>query len=343
MTSSPRALRPPLRLTANLFGTAFGLCGLAQCWSTAHSLVGIASWPADVLWILAGVVWLVTLVAYLVHIARSGRLRSELADPTFAPFTSLTTITPMLLGVALAQHLPGAGATLFVVALILTVALGGWLTGEWIIADMRLSQWHPGYFLPTVAGGLVAAGGSAALGYQTLAGFMFGYGMTCWVVLGSILLLRLFTQPALPAPLLPTIAIELAPPVVAGNAWFQITGDRVDPLALGLAGYALLMVVVQLRLIPLYRRAPFGPGWWSFAFSYAAAFVVAIRWLAALQAPQQLALTYALLLVVTAGMGALVARTVRHVARGTYFPRASAPAPAAPAADATPGAARPTP
>jgi hypothetical protein len=47
-------------------------------------------------------------------------------------------------------------------------------TMKWIVADLQLAQWHPGcpprnthpgYFLPTVAGGLIAAAGSAALGY----------------------------------------------------------------------------------------------------------------------------------------------------------------------------------
>jgi hypothetical protein len=66
------------------------------------------------------------------------------------------------------------------------------------------------------------------------------------LVLRSILLLRLFTQPALPAAPLPTIAIELAPPVVAANAWFAMTGNRLDTLVMALAGYAVLMVMVQL-------------------------------------------------------------------------------------------------
>jgi tellurite resistance protein len=205
------------------------------------------------------------------------------------------------------------------------------LAATWILTDMSLAQWHPGYFLPTVGGGLIAADGSAALGHDTLAGLMFGYGMTCWLVLGAIILLRLFTGPALPLALIPTISIELAPPVVGGAAWFQINGFQPDALALGLAGYAVLMVLVQIRLIPVYRQVPFGPGWWSFSFSYAAAFAVAIRWLAVEQVAQQRGLAYTLLAVVTAGMTALVLRTVRHLMRGTFLPRTDAP-PRAPVA-----------
>ena len=215
------------------------------------------------------------------------------------------------------------------------------MTGGWILQDLTLAQWHPGYFLPTVAGGLIAAAGSASLGYDSLAMLMLGYGMVCWLVLGSILLLRLFTQPALPTPLLPTMAIELAPPVVAGSAWFAINGNQPDAIALLLAGYALLMLMVQIRLIPAYRRVPFGPGSWAYAFSYAAAVTVTIRWLAAAQVDRQVALTYALLAVITLAIGVLGLATARGLVRRSYLPRAAqSPVGASRTAPATTRAAR---
>jgi tellurite resistance protein len=317
MTSSSKRA---YRVTPNAFGMPFGLCGLAQCWATAHAVTGTPRWPGDTLWIVAACVWLATLIWYAHNVLRSGRWRTELKDPVFAPFTALIVIVPMLLGIALAGHARPAGATVFVVALVLTVVVGGWLSGEWIIADLPLPRWHPGYFLPTVAGGLIAAGGSAALGYDTLAMIMFGYGVICWLVLGSIILVRLFTAPALPVALRPTIAIEVAPAVVAGNAWFLINRGRVDAVAAGLAGYAILMVLVQLRLIPIYRRVPFGPGWWAFSFSYAAAFTFAVNWLAAQRVPGRAGWTAVLLAMLTLAIAALAVPTVRRLFRTTYMP-----------------------
>jgi tellurite resistance protein len=308
------------RVTPNVFGLPFGLCGLAQCWATAHAVTGTPRWPADTLWILTAAVWVATLIWYGRDVVRGGRLRTELRDPVFAPFVALIVIVPMFFGVALAGHTRPAGQVVFGIALALTVAIGGWLSGEWIIADLPLAQWHPGYFLPTVGGGLIGAGGSAALGHRTLAMALFGYGVICWLILGTIVLLRLFTVAALPPPLRPTIAIEVAPPVVAGNAWFLINGGHVDAIAAGLAGYAVLMVLVQLRLIPVYRRVPFGPGWWAFSFSYAAAFTLAVNWLAAERVPGRGAWTAALLVVLSLGMVALSVPTVRRLAQRTYMP-----------------------
>lgn len=310
------------RVTPNVFGVPFGLCGLAQCWATAHTVAGTPRWPADALWIITAAVWVATLIWYARDVVRGGRLRTELSDPVFAPFTALIVIVPMLLGVALAGHARPAGVVVFGIALALTVAIGGWQTAAWIVADLQLAQWHPGYYLPTVGGGLIGSGGSAALGHHTLAMALFGYGVICWLTLGAIILLRLVATAALPPPLRPTIAIVVAPPVVAGNAWFLMNGGHLDAIAAGLAGYAVLLVLVQIALIPVYRRVPFGPGWWAFSFSYAAAFTLAVNWLAAGRVPGHEVWAAALLAVLTVGIATLVIVTVRRLARGSYLPAA---------------------
>jgi len=320
VTSVRRSVLPP-----NAFAMSFGLAGLAQCWSAAHDVVGAPGGVAAAMWVLTGVVYLALLGAYCHNVVVTRRGLRDITDPVLGPFTALIFIVPMLLGVGLAHHHRLSGEILFLVALVATAVYGGWLSGQWIARPVTLAQWHPGYFLPTVAGGLIAAGGAAVLGHPDLARLMFGYGVICWMVLGSIILTRLFTQPALPVPLLPTIAIELAPPVVAGNAWFLINGGRADTIAWLLAGYAVLMVLVQLRLVGIYRRVPFALSWWSYSFSYAAAFTVAVRWLAVLEVPGHRALTYLLVVILTAALTALAVPTVIRLGRGTLLPRAPAP------------------
>ncbi|MFE2823432.1 TDT family transporter [Streptomyces sp. NPDC059271] len=315
------------RLTPNLFGVSFGTAGLAQAWTAAWHTVGAAEWVGVALWVAAAALWVVTLVSYVANASAQGRLRTEVTHPTTGPFTSLIAIIPMLLGAALEPYAETAGKVVYTVGLVGTVALGSWITGAWIRLDMKLADWHPGYFLPTVAGGLIAAGGAAVFGWTRLAELMFGYGLVCWFVLGSILLLRLFTQPRLAPPLLPTMAIELAPPVVAGNVWFAMNGGRADLVATVFAGYAILMALVQVSLIPLYRTAPFGPPYWAFAFTYAAAVAVAIRWLAADDVVGRTGITYALLAVGSLAFAVLGARSVLALKNGTFLLRNPAPLP----------------
>ena len=314
----------PLHLTANLFAIPFGLAGLAQAWSLATDLAGASDWPGNVLWIVAAVAWVVTLAAYLANVAGQRRWKTELSDPTFGPFTSLIVIVPMLFGVRLAAEARGAGEAVFWCSAILVVLVGAWITGDWITGDSAIERWHPGYYLPTAAGGLIAGGSSAALGFTTLSHVLFGLGITSFVVVASIVSLRLYVVTALPPPLLPTLAIELAPPVVAGDSWFIINGGKVDTGSAILGGLALLMLLVQVRLIPLYRRAQFGPGFWAFSFPFAAAATYAVRWLAAEHVQGGAALGYAAVGIVTVGFALLAARTVTGLIHGTFLPRVPA-------------------
>ena len=105
--------RPVFLLTANLFGIPFSIAGLAQCWTTAYALVEAPVWPGRVLWVVAGLTYVVLLVAYLVNVVRTGRARTEMSDLTFGPFTALILILPMLLALALAGPLPRAGTAIF--------------------------------------------------------------------------------------------------------------------------------------------------------------------------------------------------------------------------------------
>ena len=117
---------------------------------------------------------------------------------------------------ALANAAFAAGRVLVVVFLALTIAIGGWLTGQWMTGGIGPDSVHPGYFLPTAAGGLIGANAAAQVHLHALAVTSFGIGVICWVMLGSVIMNRLFTRPALPNALVPTLAIELGIPAVAG-------------------------------------------------------------------------------------------------------------------------------
>jgi tellurite resistance protein len=326
-----RTQRRPLYLKANLFAASFGLAGLASAWTTLMRVVHGPDWPGNALYIVAALVWLVTAIAYLANVGAQHRWRQELSDQTLGPFVSLLFIVPVLLSVPLAQQARGAGEVVFGCATALTVMFGAWITGDWIARNGDIRRWHPGYYLPSAAGGLIAGGASAALGFVTLSHVLFGLGVGSYLLLGSIIGQRLFVVPEMPKALLPTIAIEFAPPVVAANSWFAINGGRVDTTAAVISGFAVLMVLAQLRLIPLYRTAPFGPAYWAFSFPAAAAVTCGVHWLGAERVPGATGLGYAVVGLLSAGFLLLAARTAVALRNGTFFPRVPVPAQARPA------------
>jgi len=297
----------------NFFGIPFGLVGLSEAWHAASRTLGASAVVPDAVDILAASVWLVLVMAYAARGPRS--VIADLRDPVLAPFVPVAAITGMLLGSALSAYAFAAGRVLVVVFLAITILVGGWLTGQWVVSDLDQGKLHPGYFLPTVAGGLVGAFCAAQVHLHAVGEASFGIGILCWVLLGSILLNRLFFHPGLPAPLVPTLAIELAPPAVAGIALFALNGRVASPLACALGGYAVLMAVVQLRFLPLYFKLSFSPGFWAFTFSYAAAATDGLLWISVKKPAGSPVYAGCIVIAITALVGIISARTL-HLLRG---------------------------
>jgi tellurite resistance protein len=309
------------RMPPNTFGIAFGIAALAMVWVTAHRLLVDLEPLAVGLLVVAGTVWAGLLIAYVAKIARRPKcLAADLADPVQAPFVSLIFVVGMLLGGLVNGWAPTLAAWLVGVCAVGALALGGWLTGCWIADGVPLATFHPGYFLPTVAGGFVGASALAAVGWAGAARMAFGIGAVCWLILGSLLLYRLFFGPPLPTPLVPTLAIEAAPPAVAGNAWFAMNGGVPDAVALGLAAYTILMVLAQVRLAQRYVGLPFMPSFWAFTFSYASISVYGVSWLVLADPPGAPALAWVLVIAATVVVLLVAWRTVRSIAAGQYFP-----------------------
>jgi tellurite resistance protein len=327
---------PSTRIPLNFFGMGFGLAGLATTWRVAVN-AGLA--PAAVGYVLvaiAAAVWAVSCALYLRYAATTrGAFGRDLRDMTAGPFASLAVITPVLLaadGIAPVSR-PVAAVVVDIFA-VLTLLLGGWFTGFWMRGGTELDRLHPGYFLPTVAGGLVASAGAADVGQVRFSELMFGLGMICWLIVGSMILTRLIFRPPLPDALAPTMAIEVAPAAVASIAYLAGNGGHIDRFATILAGYGLLMVVAQLPLMPRYRRLKFALSTWAFAFSWTAVASAALLWIAADHPAGGHAYGYLVLTAATLLVGAVAVRTVIAIARGTLLP--AAPPPAAPAPEPTP-------
>ena len=334
---TPRASRLAGRVPLNVFGMGFGLAGLATTWRVAAGFDLVPGWVGTAIAATATIVWL-SAVALYVRYVRSGRdvFRMDLRDPTAGPFASLAVVTPMLLAAdGIAPYSRDVAAVVVDVFLVLTVLLGAWFTGTWMRGGLDIDRLHPGYFLPTVAGGLVAATCAATVGQTRLAEVMFGLGMICWFIVGSMILARLIFRPPLPVALAPTMAIEVAPAAVASLAYFAINGARLDPFVAAIGGYGLLMVLAQLPLVPVYRRLGFALSTWAFTFSWAAVASAVLFWIALGQPAGARVSSYCVLAVITLAIAAVAGRTVLAALRGQLFPPAAL-APLAPAG-ATPG------
>ncbi len=292
------ARRTRLRVPPNLFGVPLGLAGLATAWHAAGAKLGTPTAVPDTIDILAAIVLL--LLGWLYAAQGPRRVLADLRDPVQAPFLAVPAITAMMLAAALASVSFAAGRALLVIFLAVTIAVAGWLGGQWIAGDPDQASVHPGYYLPTVAGGLVGAITLSQVHLHGLAEAAFGVGILSWVLLGSVVLGRLITTKRLPAALQPVTAIELAPPALAGVAWFALAAGR-----------------------------------GANVIAYAIAITCALEWITRTNPPGAIGYSIAAIAAITLFIGAIAVRTLIAVARGQFLARAAGSLPSP--RTATPG------
>lgn len=310
------------RIPLNIFGMGFGIAGLATAWRIAVDQHLAPHEVSDILIGLAAVAWLASVLLYLryVLIVR-GALTSDLHDMTVGPFASLALITPILLAAdGIAPYSRSVASVIVDVFIVGVVLLGGWFTGTWMRGGTELDRLHPGYFLPTVAGGLLASAGAAVVGQQRLAQFMLGLGIICWIIVGSMILGRLIFRPPLPDALAPTMAIEVAPAAVASVAYFFSHGAHITLFVTALAGYGLLMVVAQIPLLSRYVRLKFSLATWAFAFSWAAVASTLLFWIDADHVSGGRTFAYLVLAAISVLVGAIAVRTAVAISQGRLLP-----------------------
>jgi tellurite resistance protein len=311
--------RTATRIPPNLFGIALGLSGLAALWGFAATSFGGPAAVGDVLGVLAAVVWVGLMVAYLRQGPR--RILADGRDATVAPFLAAPVMSAYVLAAGVLEpHAPEAARVIVIAFLAIGLLVGGLLMGQWLTGGLDEATFGPAFFLPGIGIGFVGADAAATVGLHNIAQLFFGIGIAGWVLISSVTLNRMFFRPRLAPGLLPTMAIEMAPAAVAGNAYFLIHTGPPDLLLLGLSGYAALMTIAQLRLLPLYRTLSFTPGFWSFTFPPANMALFGLRWLEQGDPAASSAYAWFLVAAITVLVGSIGARTIVAVSRGQLLP-----------------------
>lgn len=312
------------RIPLNTLSIPFGLAGLAGVWSVATEHLGLPRGFAEVLWVIAAVAWVWTIVAHTIRGRASGQsLVEQLRHPAQGPVGAAIPVIGMLLGAHLHGYWAIGGTVLVIASIAASVLFAAWMLSFWLGGNLQLDAVHGAYLLPTVASAFIAATASASIGLPFLAIGAFAVGAFFWVVVFTVILARLAFRPALPAPLVPTMAILVAPPAVGGAAWLAMTGSVGGTVGVSLAGIGVLMVLVQIALIPRYRALPFSLGFWSFTFAYASVAGYAIDWLSAAAPAGWQLIAAVVLAAMTLFTGTIGVRSILLVADGRRTRRAA--------------------
>jgi tellurite resistance protein len=258
-------------IPAAYFGMVLGLVGLGSSWRVATILWGFPAIIGESIMALGAAVWAVLTVAYVIKwwLAR-GEALDEAHHAIQCCFIGLLPASTSLMGIVLAPHDHRVAVVALVIGALGQLAFGVFRSGGMWRGGRDPGTITPVLFLPTTAGNLISAIVAGVLGFSSWGLLFFGMGFFNWIVLESVILMRLWTGPAMPEALRPTLGIQLAPPVAATVAYVVNTHGVPDLFAQAMWGYGLFQLLMLLRLLPWVAKQPFAPSYWAFSFGVTA-------------------------------------------------------------------------
>jgi tellurite resistance protein len=323
MTSVPSAegAVAPDRLShmpVSFFAVVMGLAGLTIASFKLEATAGLAHVASPLLFWLSAAVYAAIAVAYLAKaVTRPAALREEWAHPVRISFFPAMSIGLILLSIAALRVAPALSLPLWLVGTILHFVFTVLVMTAWINhARYQIVHLNPAWFIPVVGNILVPIAGLSHAPAD-VSWFFFAIGLLFWLVLLTVVVNRLIFHNPLPARLMPTLFILIAPPAVGFLAWTNLVGG-LDPFGRLLVFSADFFFVLLLPQVATLARLPFTLSWWAYSFPLAA-LTIAQFTLAELTGAAFYRMTgyglFALLAVLIAG---LAARTLFGLARSEF-------------------------
>lgn len=270
MRTAPTLAFLPLPLLA----MPMGLGGVGLAWRQAALTLEITGLVGEALLALTVLVWVGIVGAQGWRWWRHpDAFAQEAANPIRLAFLAAPTIGLMITAAAAWPYAPRLGAALWALAVPLHLLVAMLLLRRVLLGRADAAMLAPPLLIPFV-GNILAPALGARMGFIDASWMMFGVGLLLWLIMMPLLLHRFFAGPKLPAPLLPSVAIFLAPPAVGALALVALTGQA-GGASLALTGLAVLIAAVLVSMARHFAALPFSIVWWSFTFP-AAAFAILV-------------------------------------------------------------------
>lgn len=315
-TAEPKLAEGLAHLPVGVFATVMGMAGLTL--ATERLAQGQAALaPLAVLLLgITGLLYLALLFVYGLKLARHPKeVTAEWRHPVRIAFFPAITIGLLLLATALVPHAPGLAEPLWLLGAFAHLAVMLAVVTVWIDAQhFEPPHLNPAWFIPAVGNVLVPIAG-VPLGWIELSWFFLGVGLLFWLVLATLVFNRLVFHHPLPARLLPTLCILIAPPAVSFLAWVKLAGE-VGAFGRILYAAALLFFLLVAFQAPKLIRLPWALSFWAYSFPLAAFTIATSVAGERLHQPLLSAASWALFLLLVAVIAGLAFRTIKGALSG---------------------------
>ncbi len=261
-----------------LFAVVMGLTGLGIAWQAADHTLGVPAFLGEAIVSLAALFFLAITGLYAakwIHYPQA--VYQEWKHPIRSVFFSTFSISLILLAIAALPHSRSLALVLVVLGAVLHLSLTLYQIGHWMICNHEIHHSSPAWFIPVV-GNILVPIAMAPLGLGEVGWFFFSIGLVFWGVLFTIVFYRIVFHDQLPAKIMPTLFILIAPPAVGFVAYTSLNEGALDPLARILFFTALFLTLLIFTLARHFLKVPFAVSWWAVTFPLDAMTIAAFRY-----------------------------------------------------------------
>lgn len=300
----------------SLFAVTMGLCGITLATQKLAHTIGGFGFAADALLALSMAVFCVIAAFYAAKAVRyPADVVAEWSHPVRISFFPAISISLILIGSALIGHSAQAATVLWGLGAALHLAGTLSVVSAWIgHRSFDALFLNPAWFIPAVGNILVPVAG-VRLGFPEISWFFFSVGIVFWIVLLTLVFNRLIFHNPLPARLMPTLVILIAPPAL-GLISYQQLAPGLDPFSRLLYYAAVLFFLVIVSQAPKLVRLPYALSWWAYSFPLAAFTIATLLYGELTGSPAHRLAGFALYGLLVFVVAVLVMTTLRAIARG---------------------------
>jgi tellurite resistance protein len=258
-------------LPITFFGSVMGLCGLAIALIRFETIIAFNLHNAGV-YVLYGVtLWFIALTLfYVLKLIRYPQdVFMEFKHPVRMNFFPAYTISLLLLSIGYMDINTPLSAILWYIGAPLHLLFLLKIVSVWFHKDFDIKMINPAWFIPVVGTILVPIAGVVHAPLE-LSWFFYSIGIIYWIVLFTIVTNRIIFHNPLPAKLLPTLFILIAPPTVGFISYTSLTGGF-DNFSRVLFYFGMFTLLQLVTMLDRFRKVPFSISWWAYTFPLDAA------------------------------------------------------------------------
>lgn len=300
-------------LPVAFFAMVMGLTGLTLAWEKASVVLDLSDTFYLSLLLLSALAFCVIVSLYTIKFLRySEAVKAEFYHPIKMSFFPAFSISLILLSVATVNLAEFLSLLLWCTGASLHLLFTLYVLGQWLHhPKFQIAHSTPAWFIPVVGNILVPIAG-VEHGFIEISWFFFSIGLIYWIVLKTLIFNRMFFHDPLPAKLLPTLFILIAPPAVGFISYTKLNGE-LDNFGRILFYAAMFLVLLLISQLPKFIKINFYMSWWAYSFPLAASTVASFIMLQQQPSAFMQYLSVAMLAITTGVISLLFIRTIKAV------------------------------